>query len=46
MQTKSNIQIIAEVLQAKAEFFGTLRNVLEKYDIEDNVFCCGGNGRL
>ena len=37
MQTKSNIQIIAEVLQAKAEFFGTLRNVLEKYDIEDNA---------
>ena len=46
MQIKSNIQIIAEMLQAKNKFFGELYNVAEKYDITDNVFCCGPNGQL
>ena len=44
MQTKSNIQIIAETLQAKNNFFGSLYNITEKYNIEDNVFCCGRCG--
>ena len=44
MQTKSNIQIIAETLQAKNNFFGSLYNITEKYNIEDNVFCCGRYG--
>ena len=44
MQTKSNIQIIAEALMAKNKFFGELYMIAEKYNIEDNVFCCGVNG--
>lgn len=46
MQTKSNIQIIAETLQAKNNFFSSLYDITEKYNIEDNVFCCGMNGKL
>lgn len=46
MQTKSNIQIIAEILQAKNNFFASLYNLTEKYNIEDNVFCCGIDGKL
>ena len=46
MQTKSNIQIIAEMLAARNKFFGELWRIVEKYDIEDNVFCCGKDGAL
>lgn len=46
MQTKSNIQIIAETLQAKHKFFNELEHLLEKFTVEDNIFCCGMNGKL
>lgn len=44
MQTKSNIQIVAETLQAKHQFFNELERLCEKFNIEDNIFCCGVNG--
>lgn len=44
MQTKSNIQILAELVVAKNNFFEALNDLQGKYEIENNVFCCGLNG--
>lgn len=44
MQTKSNIQVIVELLEAKSKFFNGLAQIMEQYRIKDNVFCCGVNG--
>lgn len=40
MNQKSAIQLVAEVLVVKESFFSNLRVLTEKYDIQDNVFCC------
>lgn len=46
MQTKSNIQIITELMKKKALFCDELSELNEQYKIEDNVFVCGINGEV
>lgn len=45
MNQKSAIQLIAEVLAKKESFFTGLQEITEKYDIQDVVFCCDGDGQ-
>lgn len=44
MKQKSAIQLVAEVLEAKESFFAGLREITEKYDVKDNIFCCSASG--
>ena len=44
MQTKSKIQVLAELLEAKERFFSSLKQLTEQYVVKDNVFCCGVDG--
>ena len=44
MQTKSNIQVLVELLEAKERFINSLKQLTEQFTIKDNVFCCGVNG--
>jgi len=44
MNTKSAIQLVAEVAVAKCAFFEHLTELNEKYNIVDNVFACDANG--
>lgn len=46
MQTKSNIQIITELMKKKALFCEELSELNEQYIIENNVFVCGVNGEI
>lgn len=41
MNTKSAIQLVAEALEAKSNFFEGLKELLEKYDVQNNVFVWG-----
>jgi hypothetical protein len=40
MNTKSTIQLVAEVLTAKEEFAEHLATLNERYNIRNNVFAC------
>ena len=43
MQTKSNIQLILEETERKNGIYKILSNLLEKYNINDNIFSCKNN---
>lgn len=44
MNTKSTIQIIAEQIELKNQFFEHLTSLCESYTIENNVFVCNEHG--
>lgn len=44
MNQKSAIQLVTETIVAKEAFFENLHDLSEKYDIQDNVFCCDVTG--
>lgn len=39
MQTKSNIQILRETQDRRMNFFEALRDLVNKYEVENNIFC-------
>lgn len=44
MQTKSRIQVITEQLGVRDTFFSSIRNIMEQYEIRDNILCPGPDG--
>lgn len=44
MNTKSAIQVIAETLVARESFQRHLEEIVEKYDVKNNVFACDADG--
>lgn len=42
MNTKSQIQLIRENLEMKSNFKNAIENILEKYNIKDNIFTWNG----
>lgn len=43
MYTKSKIQLINEALLLKSEFESGLKNIMEKYQVEDSIFIYNKN---
>lgn len=41
---KSKIQVLAELLTYKNNFFQNIKSIQEEYDIQNNIFVCGQNG--
>lgn len=44
MQTKSRIQVITEQLGVRDTFFSSIRNIMEQYEIRDNILCPDKSG--